>query len=100
MFSMFLHFPPQWGGWHTGYKSFLLSAELFDLDAFSMWDQIYVRCMGLEDVPPPRFALLVKLNHVHLPYARPYMLNGQRAFVGTVCKNNARVRKARPGAHT
>ena len=79
---------------------FFAVSRTFDLDAFSMWGQIYVRCMGLENVPPPRFCLLVKLNLVHLPYARPYMLNGQRAFVGTVCKNNARMQKARPIAHT
>ena len=74
------------GPWQTGYKSFLLFTELLTwMIVFSMWGQIYVRCMGLENVPPPRFCLLVKLNLVHLPYAWPHMLNGQRAFVEAIC---------------
>ena len=79
---------------------FFAVSRTFDLDAFSMWGQIYVSSMGMKSVLSHRNCLLVKLNLVHLPYARPYMLNGQRAFVGTVGENNARMQKARPIAHT
>ena len=79
---------------------FFAVSKTFDLDAFSMWGQICVSSMGLKSVLSHRNCLLVKLNLVHLPYARPYMLNEQRAFVGTVGEHNPRMQKARPGAHT